>query len=280
MLIHRTKKKLENIPVALRNSLNSNDKNNYKKNNFNNDFNINFIKDEKNVINRYLINKSALKNSNIKNNFLKESINLNLCNLDDEPSANEIEENKVNKLLENSNSKNTKELYKISEEDINNDFNQKFNTNKKNNSFEEKDTEKNKRYDLYNSANNNLINTDLVYNRSLKRRSTFQSQNIFEKEKIRFPFDKKGSLNICSSKQLVAFKNSIRDLTKPNINKSINNIIIPLINRRKENNCFLNVIIQNLTHLQKFKDDLLLEDNEYIYKKSKPIFYLYDIIKL
>jgi len=40
------------------------------------------------------------------------------------------------------------------------------------------------------------------------------------------------------------------------------------------------VIIQNLTHLQKFKDDLLLEDNEYIYKKSKPIFDLYDIIKL
>ena len=279
-IIHRTKKKLENIPVALRNSLNSNDKNNYKKNNFNNDFNINFIKDENNVINRYLKNKSALKNSNIKNNFLKESINLNLCNLDDEPSANEIEENKVNKLLENSNSKNKKELYKISEEDINNDFNQKFNTNKKNNSFEEKDTEKNKRHDLYNSANNNLINTDLVYNRSLKRRSTFQSQNIFEKEKMRFPFDKKGSLNICSSKQLVAFKNSIRDLTKPNINKSINNIIIPLINRRKENNCFLNVIIQNLTHLQKFKDELLLEDNEYIYKKSKPIFDLYDIIKL
>ena len=283
-IIHRSNKKMDNIPVFLRNSLNSHDKNNYKKNNFNNDFNINFVKDENNVINRYLKNKSVIKNSSIKNNFLKESINLNLCNLDDEPNANEIEENTVNKLLENSNSKNKKKLYKISEEDINidinNDFNQKFNTNKKNNSFEEKGEEKNKRHNLYNSANNNIINTDLIYNRSLKRKNTFQSQNIFEKEKIRFTFYKKSSLNICSSKQLTAFKNSMRDLTKPNINKSINNIIIPLINRRKENNCFLNVIIQNLTHLQKFKDDLLLEDNEYIYTKSKPIFDLYDLIKL
>ena len=278
-IIHRSKKKIENIPVVLRNSLNSHDKNNFKKNNFNNNFNINFVKDENNVINRYLKNKSASKNNNMKNNFLKESINLNLCNLDDEPSAYEIEEKKVNKLLENSNSKNIKELYKISEEDINNDFNPNFNTNKKNNSFEEKDTEKNKRHDLYNSTNN-IINSDLIYNQSLKRKNTYQSQNIFEKEKIRFHFDKKGSVNICSSKQLISFKNSIRDLTKPNINKSINNIIIPLINRRKENNCFLNVIIQNLTHLLKFKEDLLIENNEYIYTKSKPIFDLYDLIKL
>ena len=34
-IIHRSKKKIENIPVVLRNSLNSHDKNNFKKNNFN-----------------------------------------------------------------------------------------------------------------------------------------------------------------------------------------------------------------------------------------------------
>ena len=280
LVIQKSKKKLEIAPVVLKKSLNSHDKNNSKKNNINNNFNFNSLKDGNNEINRYLKPKSELKNNKKQNNFLKESINLNLCNFDDEQTANEIEENKENNPLEKSNSKNIKELYKISEEDINNENNQKLNINKNNNSFEEKETEKNRKNNLYYSANSNLINTDVINNRNFKRKNTYQSQNIFFPEKMRFHFEKKDSLNIVSSKQLIAFKNSIRDITKPNINKNINNIIVPLINRRKENNCFLNVIIQNLTHLQKFKDDLLLQDNENIYTKSKPIFDLYDIIKL
>lgn len=278
VIIHKSKKKLENVPNVLRKSMNSQDKNIFNKNN-NNNYNLNYIKDENNEVNRYLKNKSASKNLKKKNNYLKESINLNLFNFDDDQSAREIEEKKVNKLIEKSNSKNTKELYKISEEN-HNEINSVFSSNPKNNSFHQKEAEKNNNHDLYQSANNNIINTDLIYNRSLNRKTTFQTPDIFDKDKMRFRFEKKGSLNISSSLQLNTFKNSIRDFTKPNNNKHINNIIIPLINKRKENNCFLNVIIQNLTHLEKFKDEFLLEENEDIYSKSKPIFELYDLIKL
>ena len=108
--------------------------------------------------------------------------------------------------------------------------------------------------------------------------------SIGEKRKIRMlKFEKKNSLKL-SSKELGAFRNSLRDSTLTNsiffFDNSINNIVIPMRNQKKENNCFLNVIIQNLAHLQNFKNDLLDKDHSDIYMKSQPVNDFYTLINL
>ena len=87
---------------------------NNKKNNEIN-FNNNFLKDENNEVNTYLKNKSASKNNKNKKAFLSESINLNALNFGQE--ANEIEENKVKKLIDKAGTNKNKELFKINEEE-------------------------------------------------------------------------------------------------------------------------------------------------------------------
>ena len=53
-----------------------------------------------------------------------------------------------------------------------------------------------------------------------------------------------------------------------------------MLNKKKENNCFLNVIIQNLSHLENFKNDLSLSENTETFNKSKSINEFADIMKL
>ena len=281
LIIHKNSKKLGNTPNSnnLRRSFNpsnQNKTNSTNKNYFNKDSNYNFLKDENNEVNRYLKNKSASKNHKKKNDFLKASININLFNNDLEQNANNIEEDKVNKLLEKTKPNTNRDLYRIEEEN-----NIKLTPNPKETNIkeQEKESEKNNKQDLYNSANYNYT-TDKIFKRSIIRKQTFQSQISLGKENTKFHFEKKNSLNINSSKQLIAFRNSLRDATRGSINSSINNVLIPMLNRRKENNCFLNVIIQNLVHLQNFKYDFLSKENSDVYVKSKPVYDLHNLIKL
>jgi hypothetical protein len=276
LIIHKVTNKSAHKSNILRNSLDSN-KNGFIKNNNRNDDKINnCFKDDNNEINRYLQNKSEKKNYKKKNDFLKASININI--LDFEQSANEIEENNVKKLLDKNNNNNKKELYKISEEN-NSEFNPNLNQIQKEKIQKEKEKEKEKANSNKNSSNSNIEKLK----RPLQKKHTFQSQITPAQEIKKFNLEKRNSLKL-SCKELGAFRNSLRDgfLTKSNNSgkNSINNIIIPMLNKKKENNCFLNVIIQNLSHLENFKNDLSLSENTETFNKSKSINEFADIMKL
>ena len=250
----------------------------FLKNNLNQNNDINIIKDENNEIITHLKNKSVRKNNN---NILKNSINLNVLNY--EQQANKIEENEVKKLLDKpSNPNSNKELFKINEEENNSEFNLKIKLKPKEKNEIEKETEKNQ--NSKNSDNNKINNvSDKAFKRSNTKKPNYQSIGVFVKERPLFKFEKKNSLKL-SSKELGAFRNSLRDSALTNsiffIDNSINNIVIPMRNQKKENNCFLNVIIQNLTHLQNFKNDLLGKDHSDIYMKSQPVNDFYTLINL
>ena len=276
LIIHKVTNKSAHKSNILRNSLDSN-KNGFIKNNNRNDDKINnCYKDDNNEINRYLQNKSEKKNYKKKNDFLKASININI--LDFEQSANEIEENNVKKLLDKNNNNTKKELYKISEEN-NSEFNPNLNQIQKEKIQKEKEKEKEKANSNKNSSNSNMEKLK----RPLQKKHTFQSQITPAQEIKKFNLEKRNSLKL-SCKELGAFRNSLRDgfLTKSNNSgkNSINNIIIPMLNKKKENNCFLNVIIQNLSHLENFKNDLSLSENTETFNKSKSINEFADIMKL
>ena len=277
LIIHKVTNKSAHKSNILRNSLDSNKNGSIKNNNKNDKIN-NCFKDDNNEINRYLQNKSEKKNYKKKNDFLKASININI--LDFEQSANELEENNVKKLLDKNNNNTKKELYKISEEN-NSEFNPNLNQIQKEKIQKEKEKEKEKEKA---NSNKNSSNSNIEkLKRPLQKKHTFQSQITPAQEIKKFNLEKRNSLKL-SCKELGAFRNSLRDgfLTKSNNSgkNSINNIIIPMLNKKKENNCFLNVIIQNLSHLENFKNDLSLSENTETFNKSKSINEFADIMKL
>ena len=83
-----------------------------------------------------------------------------------------------------------------------------------------------------------------------------------------------------------SLKNSLKDSLKKSgtfgrksiNNNSVNNIIIPLLNQKKENNCFLNVIIQVLNNLGEFKKDLF-DNNDNLSKFSRTLKELFHLLK-
>ena len=264
------KKSLKNIN---NNVLKDGSGSNNKKNNEIN-FNNNFLKDENNEVNTYLKNKSASKNNKNKKAFLSESINLNALNFGQE--ANEIEENKVKKLIDKAGTNKNKELFKINEEETTQEeFSLKLKLKQKEKT--EREIEKNSDNKINNNRN---YNTNKMFKRSMTKRPSM-SYNLSGKEMPLLNLERKNSLKL-SSKELGRFRSSLKDtmISRSSITffNSVNNVIIPLLNKRKENNCFLNVIIQNLAHLTIFKNDFLISSD--VFTKSKPINELYNLIKL
>ena len=263
------KKSLKNINNnILKNSNNSNNKKNNEIN-----FNNNFLKDENNEVNTYLKNKSASKNNKNKKAFLSESINLNALNFGQE--ANEIEENKVKKLIDKAGTNKNKELFKINEEETTQEeFSLKLKLKQKEKT--EREIEKNSDNKINNNRN---YNTNKMFKRSMTKRPSM-SYSLSGKEMPLLNLERKNSLKL-SSKELGRFRSSLKDtmISRSSITffNSVNNVIIPLLNKRKENNCFLNVIIQNLAHLTIFKNDFLISSD--VFTKSKPINELYNLIK-
>ena len=263
------KKSLKNINNnILKNSNNSNNKKNNEIN-----FNNNFLKDENNEVNTYLKNKSASKNNKNKKAFLSESINLNALNFGQE--ANEIEENKVKKLIDKAGTNKNKELFKINEEETTQEeFSLKLKLKQKEKT--EREIEKNSDNKINNNRN---YNTNKMFKKSMTKRPSM-SYNLSGKEMPLLNLERKNSLKL-SSKELGRFRSSLKDtmISRSSITffNSVNNVIIPLLNKRKENNCFLNVIIQNLAHLTIFKNDFLISSD--VFTKSKPINELYNLIK-
>ena len=263
------KKSLKNIN---NNVLKDGSGSNNKKNNEIN-FNNNFLKDENNEVNTYLKNKSASKNNKNKKAFLSESINLNALNFGQE--ANEIEENKVKKLIDKAGTNKNKELFKINEEETTQEeFSLKLKLKQKEKT--EREIEKNSDNKINNNRN---YNTNKMFKRSMTKRPSM-SYSLSGKEMPLLNLERKNSLKL-SSKELGRFRSSLKDtmISRSSITffNSVNNVIIPLLNKRKENNCFLNVIIQNLAHLTIFKNDFLISSD--VFTKSKPINELYNLIK-
>ena len=264
-IIHKSTKKSAHNNNILTNNINQNNGNN-----------LNFLKDERNEVNTYLKNKSVRKNYKKKNDFLKASINANIFDFDQE--GNENKENQTKKPTDKQSSNNSKELFKINEEENNSEFDLKIKKRQKEGKEKEEGTEKNPNLKFSLKVSTNVNKT---FKRSVTKRPTYQGSDFLKKEKRLFSFEKKNSLHF-SSEELGVFKNYLGDLfvTKSSCNNNnISNIIIPMLNKKKENNCFLNVIIQNLVHLLNFKNDFLLQEYSDTYTNSKPINEFYNLIK-
>ena len=138
----------------------------------------------------------------------------------------------------------------------------------------------------FQSVNKNSNNTDeLKPKRTSSKKFTYQSTlNLNDgRQTSLFSIDKKNTMgsstrDISSRSSL---KNSLRDSAKRiNANKkSVNDILIPMTNKTKENNCFLNALIQSLFNLDEFRKEILSEENINKIKRSKPINELYELMK-
>ena len=215
--------------------------------------------------------KIVNKNENDKNNQIPES------NIPNNLHPNKIlikknEQNKQNlennNLINNNTFTNKNENIKLNKENqpINNN---KFNTVKTNNQIindpnmfpmnnkPTNNTSENKSEKKTPSLDNNDINrNDILSNKNNK--------NILEKEEI-------GNDNILKNKPYKLFvktENEKED-NKPIVENSntdinqkekIDNLIIPMINSRGSNNCFINVLIQILYHSPEFRKEYLKID--------------------
>ena len=125
--------------------------------------------------------------------------------------------------------------------------------------------------------NDNKNNDDLRPKRTSSKKYTYQSTlNLNEgKQTSLFNIEKKNTLG--TSSRDLSLKDSIK---RVNTKKSINDILIPMTNKTKENNCFLNALIQSLFNLDEFRKEILSEENLHKIKRSKPINELYELMRL
>ena len=264
-----------------------------------NNKNNNNKKNENDIINN--IFNPITKNDNRLNNFFNPNTNLNKNNINirktQNPNIFKFNEEKGNKnnepiiLKDNNIIKDIeKDINKDKEKEINKEIelenkfqikpSSKTNTSQSiNKNKEEKPIKK----QISKSINKN--GEEFTYKRSSAKKNTYQSLSLIKEDKPINPFlERKRSLKITNRDS--SLKNSLKDsikksntVIKKNINSnSINNIIIPLLNRTKENNCFLNVIIQVIFNLVEFKKELL-ENNEDLQKLSQTVTEFYNLLK-
>ena len=175
----------------------------------------------------------------------------------------------------------------------NNNNNEPFIVKQKNNQNENKETKKEVgsiknpdspvekrspiRKFIYQNDNKNNNNDDLRPKRTSSKKYTYQSTlNLNDgKQTSLFNIEKKNSLG--TSSRDLSLKDSIKRI---NSKKSINDILIPMTNKTKENNCFVNALIQSLFNLDEFRKEILSEENLYKIKRSKPINELYELMRL
>ena len=155
---------------------------------------------------------------------------------------------KAKKVFENTNK--NKDNKKIKNE--NKIINQKTNNNK-NNIKNNKDIDEIEDY-LKNKTmtslglDKNFLSSSI--NSSLMNEFEFNKTNLNQNKII----NKKNLIHNFGKKENIAKeKEDVND----SINLNLNNIIIPMLNMKKDNNCFLNVLIQVLFHLESFRKKIL-----------------------
>lgn len=252
-------------------------------------------------------------NTKKKYNSLKNSINLDaeLPYFED----SKIEQKKVEKILDmnynnqlmNNGANQMNTQTDIRRKNYNNNinvFNPKYNNNNNepfivkqiNNPNENKEIKKevgstkspdsptgkrsSEKKNTYQSANKNITNDDLKPKRRGSKKFTYQSTlNLNEGKQVSlFNIEKKNTLGTSSKDPTL--RNSLKDSIKRiNTKKSVNDILIPMTNKTKENNCFLNALIQCLFNLDEFRKEILSEENLNKIKRSKPINEFYELMK-
>ena len=275
----KPKKTMHNRQKSQNQELQNNNNNNEIENNKNEDFTQKIEKKLRDTS----ISKSKFTNKKVKkNDFLKSSINLNSeLEFSSYTNSNNKNENnntnnvfspmtninkEINDIINPSTNINLKKtsIFNFEEEKGNNNNEEKV--------IKEKESEKNIRISNIKNINQNLNNEDIIPKRATNKKLTYQSQkiNMDQKQAENFILDKTN--NIRSSSKENIFLDTKKNYT---IN---NNIIIPLLNRAKENNCFLNVIIQTLFNLGEFRKELL-RNNENLERNNKIIREFYNLFK-
>ncbi len=236
-----------NTNIKINNNVNNNMNNNII---INNDTKANYSKDNIDKVENVLKSKIQSINPNVKEskNFLKVSVSdLELFNIHNnlkKKEDNSIENSEDKKIINN----------------IINDINPQTVKQRKikmDNFFEdekqEKDEDNNKDKNKYNTKKKEILQS---YNTKGIKSSVIMTQKIDIKNSSIFKLDKKKFINE---------KNEIFEEKEAKINmneKNLSNILVPLTNLRKENNCFLNVLIQIISNLEDFRDSLLKIFNE------------------
>ena len=155
---------------------------------------------------------------------------------------------KAKKVFENTNK--NKDNKKIKNE--NKIINQKTNNNK-NNIKNNKDIDEIEDY-LKNKTmtslglDKNFLSSSI--NSSLMNEFEFNKTNLNQNKII----NKKNLIHNFGKKENIAKE---KEDVNNSINLNLNNIIIPMLNMKKDNNCFLNVLIQVLFHLESFRKKIL-----------------------
>ena len=196
--------------------------------NFNQDKNSYYVDN----IEQLLKSKNQSINPNIKKNknFLQASINeYDLFNFN-----NIIKENNDIFIAKKENGSLNNELKPYS------DLQKK---NKINNYIEEKEAIKNIDNNIILNKKNIQKNNEFIFN-----------QNKDEKKNYSINLDKKQNI-----------QSEEKELNKNISEKKIINVLVPMTNFTKENNCFLNTLIQVLSNLDEFRDYLL----ENVFKNAK-----------
>ena len=141
---------------------------------------------------------------------------------------------------------------------INNFLNKKEEVKVKNNNIILNPQNIEKPYFIKESNNNNIINKN--------------NNNKWKKNNYIDNLDKKKYLNDSENLE----KNDLNIITTINKNKT-KRILVPMTNFKKENNCFLNTLIQVLSNLDEFRDYLL--ENSFKNAKSDVVKELCELIK-
>ena len=231
-------------------------------------------------------------------NFQNENNNkiINMINPPKSISSRKMDNPHISKFEENITNKNkNREPYRINdfEKKIEKEKNNEKKNEKESGKKDEKEPEKifirksSSKKSTSQSMQKSKDEANINEKRSSNKKHTYQSHIVlFKDEKNNNPFSIERKKTLRNSSNSSSLKGSMKDSIsrvstfgrKSLISNSINNIIIPLLNRTKENNCFLNVIIQVLFHLREFKKELI-EVNEDLSKNSKTIRELYNLLK-
>lgn len=229
----------------------NNNVNNITKSKINTNINSKTSYSKTNVDNVENLLKSKVQsiNPNVKEykNFLKVSVSdLELFNIN--KNSKKKEENNIEK----------NEDKKIND-DINNDLNPKTMKLKKiklDNFFKDENEKNENNRIIRNESNNKKIEIQKSYNAKGTKSSVIIPQKIDIKKSTIYNLDKKQFIN--DKNEIFEEKDANAYIKK----KKLSNTLVPLTNLRKENNCFLNVLIQIISNLEDFRDCLMENFNE------------------
>lgn len=154
---------------------------------------------------------------------------------------------------------NKKKLEKVEQTDINIKTNN-ISTNKNQNKVDELNIKKQSNKDKKNKPEPNM-KEEFVMTPSKRINSgkmTLYQGQIKSNNKTLKTLEKKKTLQMSANESVLrSFTLSKKSINLIKDNLDNDNIVIPLINREKENNCFLNVEIQTLFHLNDFRNECI-----------------------